>query len=324
MKKKVSFLINSLSSGGAERVLTTIVNTLSSDYEIDLYTIQSENFYSLEKNINLFHLTNLKIKTNIFIFLIKYIYSFFSFFNYAKKSKHNILISALDLSNLVSIIVWKFILKRKLILWIHIDPSKQYNSGFYGFFFRFFIRFFYNYADKIVIVSKEGRSILISKFKIDAEKIITIYNPFDFEKIQELSNKKISKFDKKYFSNKFTFITIGRLSKQKGHDFLIRSFRNVVNENKNSVLLIFGSGELKKELIYLIKDLSLEDNVFLMGLRKNIFPYLKASNCFVLSSLWEGLPTVLIESLSLSVPIISTDCKTGPFEILCGYSSEKN
>jgi len=74
---------------------------------------------------------------------------------------------------------------------------------------------------------------------------------------------------------------------------------------------------LRSKLEQLITDLELTDNVYLLEEQKNVFPFLKESDCFVLSSLWEGLPLVLIEALTMDLPIISVDCKTGPREVLC-------
>jgi glycosyltransferase involved in cell wall biosynthesis len=316
-EKNISFLINSLYSGGAEKVLSVLSNKLvEKNYKVTIYSIQNECFYFLNNKIKVINLTNLTVNSNIFIFAFKYIFSFFSFFYYSLKSKDKILISALDLSNILSLIIWKLFLRRKLYIWVHIDPLSQYEKGLYGFFFKNFINFFYNYADKIITVSNESRLILLKNFNINSNKLITIYNPFDIEENLKISKIPIEKSDEKYFNDSFVFINVGRLSKQKAQWRLIRSFKLVVEKNSNAKLLIFGNGELKDKLNKLIKNLNLEENVFLMGVKKNIFSYLARSDCFVLSSLWEGLPTVLIESLNLSKPIITTNCKTGPLEIL--------
>jgi glycosyltransferase involved in cell wall biosynthesis len=115
----------------------------------------------------------------------------------------------------------------------------------------------------------------------------------------------------------FNFINVGRLTRQKGHWFLIRSFRQVVDEYPDARLFILGEGNLREKLEDLIQELDLSENVFLLGDQENVFPFLVNSDCFVFTSLWEGLPLSLIEALSVNLPVISTDCKTGPREILC-------
>ena len=136
-------------------------------------------------------------------------------------------------------------------------------------------------------------------------------------KYQELSNEPLEEQYQNTFKNSFVFINIGRLTEAKGQWFLIRSFKEVVEKYPNAKLIILGEGELKEKLQDLINKLNLQNNVHLLGMQKNPFKFLKHSNCFVFPSLWEGLPNTVIEALSLNIPIISADCKTGPREILC-------
>ena len=132
----------------------------------------------------------------------------------------------------------------------------------------------------------------------------------------KLSHEELPANYKELFNGDyFNFINVGRLTQQKGQWFLIRSFRKVVNQHENARLFILGEGKLKKELEDLINKLNLKENVFLLNIQENVFPFLKSSDCFIFSSLWEGLPIVLIEALSMNLPIISTDCKTGPRKI---------
>jgi len=102
----------------------------------------------------------------------------------------------------------------------------------------------------------------------------------------------------------------------KGHDSLINSYLIVKNHLPNSKLIIIGDGPLRNELEQLIEKLALKDEVLLMGLRKNPYKYMAKSDIFVLSSKYEGFPIVLLEALACGLPIISTDCETGPREIL--------
>ena len=115
----------------------------------------------------------------------------------------------------------------------------------------------------------------------------------------------------------FNFINIGRLTRQKGQWFMIRSFKQVFERYPHARLFILGDGPLKEDLEDLITKLDLNNHVFFLGEQDNVFPFLKNGDCFLFPSLWEGLPLVLIEALSMDIPIISSDCKTGPKEILC-------
>ncbi|MGP8022465.1 MAG: glycosyltransferase, partial [Methanobacterium sp.] len=178
------------------------------------------------------------------------------------------------------------------------------------------IKFFYPRADETVCVSKDTERILNETYGIQNTQ--TIYNMMNLtENIKQSKEELPEEYKELFKGNYFNFINMGRLTRQKGQCFLIRSFRKVVNKHENARLFLLGDGTLKKELKNLINKLNLNKNVFLLDVQENVFPFLKNSDCFIFSSLWEGLPIVLIEALSMNLPIISTDCKTGPREILC-------
>lgn len=178
------------------------------------------------------------------------------------------------------------------------------------------IKFFYKHADKTVCVSKDIERVLNEKFGVKNTEVI--YNMMNLNENIQLSLEKPHKEHETLFEkNNFHFITVGRLTRQKGHWFLIRSFRKVVDKHPNTRLFIIGDGNLKTKLKTLIKVLDLDKHVFLLGEQENIFPFLKNSDCFTFTSLWEGFGLVLTEALSLNLPVISTDCRSGPREVLC-------
>ena len=141
-----------------------------------------------------------------------------------------------------------------------------------------------------------------------------IYNPVVNNKIFEKANQDV---EAGFFNldGREIIVSIGRLNKQKDYPTLIKSFA-MVRKNRNVQLLILGEGEERQYLELLIKDLGLEGDVCLPGFCGNPFPYLRKARLFVLSSAWEALPTVLIEALALGIPVVSTDCRSGPREIL--------
>ena len=204
-----------------------------------------------------------------------------------------------------------FFNKPKLIL--SIRTTRKYNRGFEKFF-----TFFYRFADKVVVLSNLTKKHLEKRFWL--KNVEVIKNSLEFEKNIELSKDKILKEEEKYFNGEdFVFINVARNVKQKCKDRLIRSFKKVVEENKNCKLLLSSdpiNEKGKKILEELILKLNLEKNVFFINCKRNIFPYVKKSNCFILTSRNEGFPNALAEALNLNIPIISTDCHTGPREIL--------
>jgi glycosyltransferase involved in cell wall biosynthesis len=110
-------------------------------------------------------------------------------------------------------------------------------------------------------------------------------------------------------------LAVGRFTEQKAFDVLIRAFA-LVSKNHRVRLIILGEGEERPDLEALIREYALEEEISMPGFVTNPYSYMAHAAAFVLSSRWEGLPTVLVEAMALGVPIISTDCPSGPREIL--------
>lgn len=179
------------------------------------------------------------------------------------------------------------------------------------------IKFLYPKADKVICVSKIIEKVLNEKYGLN--NLLTIYNMIDLQSnLNKADNLPIEKYNN-ILTEKFVFINIGRLSFQKGQWYLLRSFKQVTNKYEDAKLFILGEGDLKLGLTEMIQELNLENNVFLLGNQGNVYPFLQMSKCFVLTSLFEGFPLTLIETLSMDLPIISVDCKTGPRECLCPH-----
>jgi glycosyltransferase involved in cell wall biosynthesis len=173
----------------------------------------------------------------------------------------------------------------------------------------------YPKADLVVPVSKHIEIIFNKIFKVNNTK--TIYNAKDTEEIVLQGKKSINRKHNALFGSNVVFFTIGRLCEQKNHASLIRAFKKMLSSYSDAKLIIRGSGEYEKNLIELIQKLKLEKSVILLETVVNIYAYIKKSDVFVLSSNYEGLPLVLLETLALGKPIVSTDCTSGPREILC-------
>ncbi len=311
---KILIIVDSLKIGGGSDKFAAILGSglYNKGYEVSFLTLSDEDpkyefrgdYYTLdEKDI---YRSNLK--------------RIFKLLKYSPKVKKvceelkiDTVISAGDPANFHAILSrWLFGNKVRIIITQHMNPEIFLDSKIRSWL----IKFFFPLADKTVCVSREIERILNEKYGI--QNTMTIYNMMDMEENIKKSQEKLpQEYDELMDGNNFNFINIGRLDRQKGQWFLIRSFKKVVDRNKNARLFILGEGNLRDKLEHLINELDLNENVFLLGEQENIFSFLKNSDCFILSSLWEGLPLALIESISINLPIISTDCKTGPREILC-------
>ena len=152
------------------------------------------------------------------------------------------------------------------------------------------------------------------KLKIaDNEKLYVLHDPIIDTKQINLKKREINK-DENEFND--YYICIGRLTKQKNFSFLIKCFKDICALKKNLKILILGEGEQRDKLKNLISKYNLQENIFLVGYKKNVFTYLKKAKGFILSSLWEDPGFVLVEAIYLNIPVISSDCPSGPKEIV--------
>ena len=169
----------------------------------------------------------------------------------------------------------------------------------------------YNHSN-ILCVSNGVKEDLLQNLKIKPNKIKTIYNPFNFQEIQNLANEKID--------FKFNYIiNAAALNKVKRQDLLIKSFSKL---NTDLHLVLLGKGNQEKNLKNLVKKLNIENKVHFLGWQSNPYKYIKNAKLFVLSSDVEGFGNVIVESLALNTPVVSTNCPSGPNEILINELSE--
>lgn len=162
----------------------------------------------------------------------------------------------------------------------------------------------YNFSDKI-ICNSEGSKVSLKKLLFNKSKVISIYNPY---------LKKI--YLKKNSSKRSFIITVGRLTKQKDHQSLVKAMKILIKKGCNLKLLIIGDGEQKRKIQQLIENLNLKKNIKILGWKKNLDNYYKSAKIFVLSSLYEGLGNVVIDAVNFNTPVITTNCKSGPLEIV--------
>lgn len=310
MKKRVLIFVPSLMfSGGAEKVAASLSLNLAKKYDIYIVTLfHYDKIYPYRGKYYSF-----KEKS----FFNGIILRFFNIYRTIKKISPDIIISFMNHTGFW-IIPAKYLFKinTPLIININTNPNYHYRRRIYG---KYLIRFLYplKKVNAIVPVSKELKKIFYNKYKIDKNKIIPIYNGIDIIKIKNIAQEEVHDYANVFKDPKLIkFITIGRLSGEKGHKYLIEAYSKVFKEIPNSKLFIIGEGPLRAKLQKQINDLGLKNHAILLGLKNNPYKYISKANILVLSSLHEGLPYVLIEAMICGIPIISTNCETGPKEIL--------
>ena len=179
-----------------------------------------------------------------------------------------------------------------------------------NFLKKFFYKKIYGLADKIIVNSLYFKKELNQKFNL---KSVCIYNPLNKKEIYKNSKKKI-KIDF-YKKKSLNIISVARFSDQKDHDCLIKSIETLKDDYYLKLILL-GSGPLKKKIIKQIKTLKLSETIKIIDFKENPYPLINKSDLFILSSKYEGSPNVLLEAISLKKFVISSDCPTGPREIL--------
>jgi glycosyltransferase involved in cell wall biosynthesis len=173
---------------------------------------------------------------------------------------------------------------------------------------------FYPWADGIVAVSQGVGDDLAQFVDLNGKPIHVIYNPVVRPELHDLARLPL---DHPWFrpGEPPVVLGVGRLNPQKDFGTLIRAFAKVVR-TREARLLILGEGAQRDELEALVKELNLQQQISLPGFANDVYAYMSRASLFVLSSKWEGLPGVLIEAMCCGAPVVSTDCPSGPREIL--------
>ncbi len=290
--------------GGAEKIATWLSDILSKHgYNVLVITFANrENEYSLNCD-------RLNIDSNSNIRLINYFKRSLLLSKLVKTRQIECIISFTEEASAVCVLSKIFGQKAKVVLAVRNNPLSR------SFFSKLFIKNFYVFADRVIANSLDMFDILVTK--IGLKKVSLINNPCDIDLNRMKSSDELEKSFLNKIEGKKVFINMGRLIPQKGQINLIRSFKKVVDKYKDAVLVIMGGGMMESELKKFTENLNIQNSILFTGVVQNVYPYLKRSDCFVMSSFWEGFPNAIIDALSLDKTVISTDCKTGPRELLC-------
>ena len=319
---KILVLHGHLSMGGEERVLLNVLrNLVELNYDVDLlitWNHKENNLFENEipKKVNyefLFDSYNGKNK------LIKEIYRIKAKTTYLKKIEKKIKNEKYDIvidysSNLLK--YDNFDIKIPVFAWIHfsltfgekltLEKIKKYKKQ-------------YKKYSKIFAITRVMKEEFINKVGIDEKKVELVYNPIDLKLIE----KKAENVEKKYenYLKQDYFLQVSRLTQQKQPEHLVDIYYKLKQAGIKEKLYFIGDGEKKEIIKQKIKEYNLEDDIILLGQIENPYPFFKNAKLFVHTAKYEGLPTVLLESLALGTPVVSYDCPTGPRDIL-GKNSE--
>ncbi len=321
---KIAFLIDSLRFGGAQKCSIDLYNALTEiGYDITFITYRNDKKFKYKSKIKnkIIYIPGLSKKyffDYVDRFLAKFfgrLYGYLASFFYAYVLQKKIKINEYDAVFLISdsgFFPFHNIRHSNLFFIAHSHKSSQYlSNNTTKHLNRWIMKRVFKHK-RIVSITHEISDDLKKEFGVGAEQLTIIPNIIDFEEINALSKET----NDHNLDEKFKYIAhLGRHSKEKRIEDLIHSFSNVLRIDNELRLILIGEGPETNNLKKLIKRIGISDKVILTGFQQNPYPILKKVKLLVLCSEREGLPTVLIEALSLETDVISSNFLSGPYEI---------
>ena len=286
--KRVAFVINKVTlSGGAERVMCILASEFSKmGIETRIFTQQNaECGYSIDERVKI-----IPAKTGVKIPVIRNLVRNVKMRKLIKSFKPNVVISFLTGMN-IQTILFTLGLKTKVIVSERIYPALVSQP------YKFLSKILYPLANGFVFQTEEARACF--KRKVN-KKGTVIFNPIA-EEIPCAEEPSKDKY----------IVTVGRITKQKNHELLIRAFNEFQKIYPEYSLKIYGQGLLREDLEKLVSELGLDNKVKFMGAVKGVTEHIKDASMFILPSNYEGMPNVLMEAMAMGLPCVSTNCLGG-------------
>jgi len=309
MKERIALFLPSFRGGGAERVMVNLARGFAErGLAVDLVLAKAEGPYISQVPPEA-RVVDLRVS--------RVLLSLPGLVDYLRRERPLALLSTLNHANIVAL--WAARLARVPVRVVvreanTVSVSTKNARNARERLMPTLMRYFYPWADAVVAVSNGVAEDLVRVTGLPKKKVHVIYNPVITPELFALAEEPL---DHPWFASGEppVVLGVGRLTAQKDFPTLIRAFA-LVRKERPARLLILGEGEERPKLEALVRELGLEEDVALPGFVDNPFKYMKRAGVFVLSSRWEGLPNVLIQALALGTPLVSTDCPSGPAEIL--------
>jgi glycosyltransferase involved in cell wall biosynthesis len=313
-KKKLAIMVDYLGHGGVDRSVHYITSALKDKFDIEIVTMSDSDCpYGLDAPIHSFGLPSGPYDSfikEIYILIL----TIFKFQIYKLSKKVEICISFKDAMHIAN----AFTVGGIKVMSIREHKTKGLRfSGFKRTITMKLLSLTYSRSDLVVVNAWYTGTDLIKNFGTKHDRIVTINNPCDVKAVQE----KAANSPRQRPSANRRIVNVGRCTYQKGQWALVRVFAELCKVHKDLELVIVGDGEFYDLLKELAAKLNVESSVHFLGFQDNPFQHIAKSDIFVMTSLWEGFPNVLLEAMACSVPVIST-YNEGTHELILGTEEE--
>ena len=303
--KKIGLLVSAMNSGGAERVVSHLTRILGEKYDVHL--ILFEDTYMEYECAGTLHNLDVPAKAGGVLSKLDLLRKRIQRLKkLIRREKLSCVISFMDSPNFVNLLAKVRGCKQFISIR---NYSQVENSGSrLGKLTDLGMKWLYRRADMVITVSRLLEQDFATTYGVPAERITTIYNPYDFEDMRQKGQLPLPEENKGFFENGFVFANVGRMVHQ--------AFSLVRAKHPEAKLVLIGEDWTEGKLPKLLEELQLTQSVLLTGRVRNPYQYLQRSHCYVLSSLFEGFPNALVEAMACGLPVIAADCPSGPREIL--------
>lgn len=297
---KILYVITSLGYGGTQKNLYALVKRLKNNAEVSVVSLKSSGemlakVKSLDVPVTILFLPP-KFSLKTFFYLP---FSIFKFIRVILSFRPDIIHSFLFQANIISRIFGKIFSSALIISAERVAEKEKRIHLFISRWTNFLV-------DKITVNSESLKNFVISSQKINPQKVSLIPNCFDAEEIRIIQGSNQIREELNIGQDTFFVLGIGRLHKQKGFDLLIEAVRIIVKKINKIYFVIIGDGKERKKLECKVNEFKLGEYIKFLGYKENTYDYLNASDLFVLPSLWEGSPNVILESMFFAKPVVAT------------------